>query len=179
MKFRFWYQEYTPATATTPASHQNLVRFFKETEADAGEYDVVQAPLATRPEDTVYAITAHFQVKDGVRMCNPRTSPHCAGETSTGITLVYASCHCHAPSCIGCELYNADTGDLICRQTAVYGKSHAVDEKNPYDEFGYASIPPCLYGNASDGLAKPPFLSYATNLSRPAGGPLNRAWVRG
>ena len=46
-----------------PASHRNLVRFFKETEADAGEYDVVKAPAGTAPADTVYQITAHFQLK--------------------------------------------------------------------------------------------------------------------
>eukprot|EP01051_Picozoa_sp_SAG22_P015691 SAG22_NODE_2088_length_3030_cov_7.531900_2_plen_76_part_00 len=33
-----------------------------QTEADAGEYDVVKAPAGTAPQDTVYQITAHFQV---------------------------------------------------------------------------------------------------------------------
>lgn len=36
MKYRFWFQDFVPATPSKPASHQNLVRFFKETEADAG-----------------------------------------------------------------------------------------------------------------------------------------------
>ena len=86
--------------AYNKASHQNLVRFFKPTEGNAGEYDVVKAPAGTAPEDTIYQITAHFQTKDGVAMCNPRTSPHCAGASGSGISLAYASCHCHAPACI-------------------------------------------------------------------------------
>ena len=40
MKFRFWFQEYIHATATTPASHENLVRFYWQTESFAGEYDI-------------------------------------------------------------------------------------------------------------------------------------------
>lgn len=166
MKYRFWFEDFVPATSTTPASHQNLVRFFKETEADAGEYDVVKAPTGTKPEDTVYEITAHFQTKDGMKMCDPRTSPHCTGVDSSGTKLMYASCHCHAPSCLGCELWNADTGELICRQTPVYGNSPAAtNETNKYDEQGYVAIPPCLFGDEADGLMPPPYLKYDQNLT--------------
>ena len=58
--------------------------------------------------------------------CRLRENPTCSGNTHNyeGIKLVYAGGHCHAPSCISMELYNADTGDLICRQTPVYGKSN-------------------------------------------------------
>jgi hypothetical protein len=31
--------------------------------------------------------------------------------------LNYAAFHCHAPACISGELWNADTGELICRNT--------------------------------------------------------------
>ena len=171
MKWRFYYQDYkpaVPATAATPAapaSHQNLVRFFKPTEGNAGEYDIVKAPNGTKPEDTIYQITAHFQTKDGVAMCNPRTSPHCAGASGSGINLAYASCHCHAPSCLSCELWNADTGKLICRQKPTYGKSLAATADNKYDEIGYIAVPPCLYGEEEDGLFPPPYLAYDTNLT--------------
>lgn len=166
MKYRFWFQDFVPATPSKPASHQNLVRFFKETEADAGEYDIVKAPEGTKPEDTVYEITAHFQTKDGMAMCNPRTSPHCAGVDKSGTMLMYASCHCHAPACLGCELWNADTGKLICRQTPVYGKSPAAsNETNKYDEMGYIAIPPCLFGEEADGLMPPHYLKYDQNLT--------------
>lgn len=160
MKFRFWYQDYVPASKPgAPASHENLVRFFKETEADAGEYDIVKASPGTKAEDAVYQITAHFTVRDGVAPCNPRTSPHCTGMHGAGIMLRYSSCHCHAPACISCELWNADTGKLVCRQTPVFGNSSTATHDNPYDEKGYIAIPPCLYGPTDEGLMAPIFLS--------------------
>ena len=39
------------------------------------------------------------------------------------------------------ELYNADTGALLCSHSPVYGRSHEV-----FDELGYVTIPPCLWG---------------------------------
>jgi len=171
MKWRFYFQDYTPAVAedtaagvaAQPSSHQNLVRFFYETEADAGEYDVVKAPEGTKPEDTIYQITAHFQTKGGVRECNPRTSPHCAGGQGSGINLVYSSCHCHAPACLKCELWNADTGKLICMQKPYTGKG-VDNDTDPYDAKGYIAIPPCLYG-PEEGLHPEEYLSYDTNLT--------------
>ena len=44
---------YVPATASKPASHQNLVRFFHETEVGAGEYDVVFDRTADEASATV------------------------------------------------------------------------------------------------------------------------------
>mgnify|MGYP006091273867 FL=1 len=201
MKFRFYFEEYVPAPepATKPweASHQDLLRFFKQTEADAGEYDVVKAAKGTPPSDTIYQITAHFQVRlffsffsccrlahslslsfalsrslalsqthNGVSECDKRSSPHCAGNVTGGINLVYASHHCHAPSCIKAELWNADTGALICRQVPHYGASKAATPGNPYDEIGYAAIPPCLFSDTpGDGLEPTPFLAYNQNLT--------------
>ena len=54
------------AAPPDPSIIQNLVRFFHETEVGAGEYDVVKAPAGTAPEDTVYTITAHFQVSSAL-----------------------------------------------------------------------------------------------------------------
>ena len=79
--------------------------------------------------------------------------------------MVYMSCHCHAPSCLSCELYNADTGNLICRQVPLTGTSPTASAANPYDEQGYIAVPPCLFGNASEGLAPEPFLAYDQNLT--------------
>ena len=109
--------------------------------------------------------TTHVQVRDAVQMCNARTSPHCAGPAKSGITLVYASGHCHAPACLKMELWNGDTGELICRQTPHFGSSAAATAAEPYDEKGYVAIPPCLYGPAGEGLLPPHYLSYDTNLT--------------
>lgn len=179
MKFRFWFQEYNngmnvSAAAmaqrklegkddTTQATHQNLVRFYHDG-GGAGEYDIVKAPEGTPPNQTIYQITTHLQVKDGVAMCNARTSPHCAGPAKSGIALIYASCHCHAPSCTKCELWNDDTEEMICRQIPHYGKSMAT-AKDPYDEVGYVAIPPCLFSYDDPTLPTPHYLSYDTNLT--------------
>jgi hypothetical protein len=57
------------------------------------------------------------------------------------------------------ELYNADTGRLLCRGEPVYGQSDAL-----YDEHGFLSIPPCLWGDIAEGLASPELLSLDTTL---------------
>ena len=179
MKWRFYFQDFDNVTVVNvtdpvtnavteklegPPSHQNLVRFFHDG-GGAGEYDVVKAPEGTDPNDTIYQITTHVRVRDGVHMCDARYSPHCAGPAKSGINLIYASGHCHAPSCLKMELWNADTGALLCRQTPHYGESQAATPENPYDEKGYIAIPPCLFGDESEGLYPPHYLSYDTNLT--------------
>ena len=67
LKFRFYFQEWTPPlkNGSVPASHQNLVRLYHQTEDAASEYDV---PLCnqsvTAKADCVHQITAHWQVRD-------------------------------------------------------------------------------------------------------------------
>ena len=62
LKFRFYFQPYSLATSLAPASHQNLIRFYYQTEAWAGEYDVPKADLGTPPEATIHEITARWKV---------------------------------------------------------------------------------------------------------------------
>ena len=64
LKFRFYYQTYTPATDDKPASHKNLLRMYYQTEAWSSEYDVLQCPPGTPSEQCVHEITAHFKVSD-------------------------------------------------------------------------------------------------------------------
>ena len=64
LKFRFYFQPYEPKTDTNSASHQNLIRFFVETEAWAGEYDIPKADPTTPPEESVYQITARWKVSN-------------------------------------------------------------------------------------------------------------------
>jgi hypothetical protein len=125
------------------------------TEAFAGEYDIQPCAPGTSPADCVYIITSRFQTHQ-MLACDPMVSS--CTITENGVHLLYANGHCHAPSCISLELYNADTGQLICRQTPVYG----TGEK--FSEPGYLNtIPPCLWGN-EDGLQAPPHLYSYTNL---------------
>lgn len=75
LKFRFWFQNYTAPTAAPSAavsraggavegagSHQNLHRFYFQTEAFAGEYDVVQCEAGTPSSQCIQEISAHFKV---------------------------------------------------------------------------------------------------------------------
>ena len=82
--------------------------------------------------------------------------------STTGIKLYYAGGHCHAPSCISLNLYNADTGQLLCSQTPLYGKSNRI-----FDEKGYVAIPPCLWSDPDqeDGLLNTMVLPLNGNLT--------------
>ena len=62
MKFRFWYQDYNPAMGKNLASHQNLVRFYWQTEHEAGEYDVPKAKVGTPPEKAIHEISTRWKV---------------------------------------------------------------------------------------------------------------------
>jgi len=158
LKFRFYFQPYT----SNPPSHRNLLRMWHQTEENSGEYDVVGCPPGTPTSMCTYQITSHFTVQEMVQECDLRKAPTCWGNTTAydGINLIYAAGHCHAPSCLSMELYNADTGMLLCRHDPVYGKTHQV-----HDELGYVAIPPCLWGEPEEGLSKPIFLHFNTNLT--------------
>jgi hypothetical protein len=57
------------------------------------------------------------------------------------------------------ELYNADTGRLLCGVEPIYGQTD-----NVYDERGFLTIPPCLWGDPDDGLQEPELLTLDTTL---------------
>merc|ERR1719167_222303 len=162
LKFRFYFQPYTEATEKSPASHTNLLRMYYQTEAWSSEYDVPKCNEGTPKEQCIHEITAHFQVRDMMQECDIRNNPNCWGNSTgfDGINLIYAAGHCHAPSCISMELYNADTGMLLCSHYPFFGKTHEI-----FDELGYITIPPCLWGSEEEGLAQPVFLPFDANLT--------------
>eukprot|EP00494_Astrolonche_serrata_P024296 UN24554 len=112
LKFRFYYQEYVEKTATAPASHTLLHHWVFLIDANVNDYEESQCVEGTMCESQ---ITARVNVPSmGFQYDNP--------PTFSSITLHYMAAHCHAPSCIREELYNSDTGDLICRVEAKYGQ---------------------------------------------------------
>lgn len=157
LKFRFWFQEYDQ----DHPQHTNLVRIHWQTEVMSTEYDVPRKNDATPPENAVHQITARWKVGDMMHDCDVRQAADCTGlrQNKTGIKLIYAGAHCHAPSCLSEDLYNADTGELLCHHEAVYGQGSEI-----FDEKGYLWIPPCLWGSPEEGLQEPIFLSFDTNL---------------
>ena len=68
MKFRFYYQPYPPPSEKSPAAHENLLRMYYQTEANAGEYDIPKCEPGVSPEHCVHEITAHFKVSDMLRV---------------------------------------------------------------------------------------------------------------
>jgi hypothetical protein len=169
LKFRFYFQEYESAVENIrPASHYSLVRFYWQTEAHAGEYDIEQCPEGTPVEQCIQVITSHWRVRDMMHECSLRPDgAWCTGKGSSdanktaGIELIYAAPHCHAPSCLSMELYNADTGQLLCHVEPIFGQG---DSDKNYDEHGFLAIPPCLWGDEKEGLSRPHFLSLDTTL---------------
>lgn len=100
-----------------------------------------------------------------MRPCEPgpkgQSNIYCAPgwNESSAVLLLRAGTHCHSPTCISQDLIIEQTGELLCRSEALYGKSAAV-----FDEEGYAaSITPCIYGY-EDGLQRPPRLTLDTTL---------------
>jgi len=76
-----------------------------------------------------------------------------------GFKLIMAAAHCHAPNCLRQTLVNKDSGEMLCDGKPVHGKSAEV-----YDEEGYLSTPPCLWGSDEEGLLPPPVLLKNTTL---------------
>ena len=164
MKFRIWYQDYTPKDATVPApaqpagasaSHNDLPRYYWQTEANAGEYDV--PPAFAREGETLVGYPGWPEGKP-----TPGTTctgscpdgPDCACQhaityswESPGMRLLYAGAHCHAPSCLSMKLYRNGTGtpELVCEMAPVYGGGNVTHDR--YDEVGYVELPPCVWGD--------------------------------
>lgn len=53
--------------------------------------------------------------------------------------------HCHAPSCIREEFWNADTNEIICNVTARYGDAKFGSLNAVFNEAQYIAIPPCIF----------------------------------
>lgn len=78
---------------------------------------------------------------------------------NAGVKFLTIHGHCHAPTCLSFDLYNADTKEIICSQTPTYGTG-----TNVYNESGYITVPPCVFGNEEDGLMPAQVLPFGTRL---------------
>ena len=107
-KYRVWFQEYTPATPPErmQPSHVNILRadWGVGADYDHSEYDVIQCPKGTPKQQCHYVATGTW------RPLPPAT------KESDKQYLVLVHHHCHAPTCLKIELWNNDTGKLLCRQ---------------------------------------------------------------
>jgi len=148
LKFRYYYQEYIPANGNQPPSHYHLHHWVFLIDSEVNDYEEVQCSDGTMCEGY---ISAHLTAADMGLEDIP--------DKYTGIMPLVITAHCHAPSCIREELYNADTGELLCRAVAQYGTG-----SEPFNEAGYLALPPCLFGHQA-GLKDPVVLSPDTRLT--------------
>mmetsp|Transcript_42291 Transcript_42291/g.76666 ORF Transcript_42291/g.76666 Transcript_42291/m.76666 type:complete len:891 (-) Transcript_42291:222-2894(-) len=170
IKYRIWFQEYSPApSAGNRPSHYNLDRIYYQTEAWAGEYDV---PPAFPHQGEVLPGFSHLRpgaMTPGTTCTGScPDGPDCECEntltfrwTVPEMTLLYAGGHCHAPACISIELIREDTNQTICYQRTSYGKGDISDK---WDEAGYITLPPCLWGSSKEDLDPPAYLPNGTTL---------------
>jgi len=163
MKFRFWYQEYKPEVkGVSNASHVDLPRIYWQTEANAGEYDIPPAfwVEGKHPKIVGYPDVGPYpELSPGTTCtgnCPDGDDCECIhtityNRTVSNMRLIYAGGHCHAPACIGIWLYRNDPGhemELLCHQAPIYGNGTGTNSvAGMYDEAGYLSLPPCLWGD--------------------------------
>ena len=126
LKWRYYFQEFKPAAPASPASHKHLHHWVFLIDEAVNDYEEDNAEYGVA---SVGKITARLQAKDmGLEDTHSPTddgAPPVPGNFSQ-ITPLVITPHCHAPSCIRQELWNADTGEIICNMTAQYGTDNQV-----------------------------------------------------
>jgi len=169
-KWRFYFEDHEPARHRRTV-HVEWALNGCDSGGPAGnplncrhiEYDVPQAAAGTPPERAVHRVTSTWRVRDMLHHpCDELTDSYCADtrRAQEGLLLVMAGGHCHAPACIGMELWNADTGESLCEIRPVFGGS-----RRAMDEASYLWLPPCQWGHAKEGLRPPPLLHLDSNLT--------------
>ena len=109
-----------PPDQQTNASHTHLHHWVFLIDQQVNDYEEEQGgdgravPCDHDCMQSEGTITAHLQAKNMGLEDVPKKF--------TGITSLVMTPHCHAPSCLRQELWNADTNELICRAEAFYGK---------------------------------------------------------
>ena len=152
-KWRFYVREYQPSTDKPIVD----LTWYLNSASNSIEYDAPAAPAGTPPEEAVHIITSNFTGADFIA----RSHDVDKARASDGIKFVQAGGHCHSPGCLSLELWNADTGESLCRIEPIAGKGTA-----PQDEESYLWLPPCMWSeNPEEGLRKPPVFFPDTNFS--------------
>ena len=173
---------WNPSPTDKGPSHYDLPRIYYQTEANAGEYDVIPAfKRKGMPEIPGYPRWPEGKMTPGTTCtgtCPDGPDCDCTHtihyKWSAGpFRLMYAGGHCHAPSCLGLWLYRNDTGhemELLCHQAPIYGQGDV--HNNKYDEAGYVTLPPCVWGDDrygnKEGLVAPILLPKNTAVRRSA-----------
>ena len=163
LKWRFYFQEYQPASEAV-ASHKHLHHWVFLIDAQVNDYEEDNTEYGT---ESVGWISAHLQAKDiGLEDLGKPTDDGAppVPKNYTTISPLVMTPHCHAPSCIRQELWNADTNEIICNMTAMYGSDAYGSTNSVFNEKDYVTILPCIFGH-QPGLQNPFHLSPDTNIT--------------
>jgi len=129
-------------------------------DAQVNDYEEDNAQYGTR---SIGKIEAHLKASEiGLEDLNGAATGPAGGKFST-ITSLVMTPHCHAPSCIREEIWNADTNTILCNVTAKYGNEQWGPLTQTFNEANYVAIPPCIFGDQS-GLQTPFHLDPNTNI---------------
>ena len=141
-KYRIYFQEFNASF------HKQIQRqdWGIAADGDHSEYDVPKCANGTPHTKCRYEISGAWM-------------PVPSGGADTHLVLAHH--HCHAPTCLRVELWNNDTGKMLCAQEPIYGGTGSIDLP-AYDEPGYIATPPCLWGSPADGLEPPPKMNGVT-----------------
>ena len=164
LKWRYYFQEYRPATRTSMASHKHLHHWVFLIDAQVNDYEEDNAEYG---KESIGKITAHLKAKDiGLEDTGNPTDDGAppVPKNFTSITPLVMTPHCHAPSCLRQELWNADTQQIICNMTAMYGNEQYGPTTQVFNEADYVTILPCIYGY-QPGLQTPLSLNPETNIT--------------
>lgn len=134
-KWRFYFQEYDASQHTSAYGWNTGIG------GNTAEYDVPQCAAGTPVKDCTHEIS-------GV-VTPPSGDMHFVG----------AHYHCHAPTCLKMEIFNNETGELLCREEPYHGQGADTTGGDRFDETGYIGQRICLWGNSTYGLEKPPKVS--------------------
>jgi len=167
-KFRFYYTKYDP-TQQELLYHvewsQNGCNSGSSGPTPYGcshiEFDVPQGTNSSLGPD-IAVFTSHFPGKGFMATSCTPTMSQCMDISKVGpggIKLLMAVTHCHTPNCLKQELWNDDTGELICAVQPVQGANDTV-----FNEIGYVFTPPCTWGSAAEGFLVPPVIKMDSNL---------------
>eukprot|EP00483_Globobulimina_turgida_P009239 UN09258 len=167
LKFRYYFQEYNSVNK----SHKHLHHWVFLIDDAVNDYEEDNLESLYGIKGDVGKISAHLTVRDlgledikGSYQDNGVGIPYVPFYSNTTIMPLVMTPHCHAPSCIREEIWNADTNQIICNMSALYGDEQYGSLYDIFNEPYYITIVPCIFGY-QPGLQYPFTFTQDTNIT--------------
>lgn len=147
-----------PLATGGAASHRHLHHWVFLIDAQVNDYEEDSAAYGHK---SIGKITAHLPAS---HLCDAGCDDGGAVTLKKAPTLYVITPHCHAPSCLREELWDADRNVLLCSVSAVYGRDEYGPTSAVFNERDYVALPPCIFGHQA-GLRTPFTLDPKSNLT--------------